>query len=366
MTDEHSDPGFGSAEAGKRGGEERAKRLTKEKRSEIARKGASARWSGKKEEGDLPKALCGGKEPLQIGMLEIPCYVLEEGAADQDEDRRVVTASGLQQAIGMTGSGGSPRLAAFAAQIAPNSAAANDLTTRLESPIEFVLPGGGVAKGYSAMLLVGLCDVILEARKNGKLTPRYSHIAEAAEVVMRGLATVGMVALIDEVTGYEKIRKRLALAEILDRYLSDKLNPWTKTFSDDFYENLFRLQGWDYSRLKPGDPKPAEIGRITRDVVYRRLHPGIVEELERLNPCVVPGRRLQKHHQWLSNEIGHPALKEHLAKIEIVMKLSDDWLDFMSKLQRALPAFPDTGYFDWVSDDEEKKKEQKGKPRIAQ
>ncbi len=346
MIPEDSENGFGSSEAGKKGGKARAKKLSKAERSEIARKGASARWTKNRKEGDLPKALCGGKEPLRFGRLEIPCYVLEEGAVKRDEDRRVITASGLQQAIGMAASGGSPRLAAFAHSIASNSTAAKDLSSRLESPIEFVLPGGGIAKGYSALLLADFCDVILEARKTGKLTERYAHVAHAAETVMRGLANVAIIALIDEATGYQQVRRRLELAEILDRYIDDKLNPWTKTFPDEYYLEVFRLMGLDPSRLKPGDGKPSEVGAFTRENVYRRLHPGIVQELEKNNPYIVPGRRLYKHHQWLTSEIGHPALREHLAKIITVMKLSKDMMSFKRNLTIVLGQPGDQGFFD--------------------
>lgn len=337
--------GFGSSEAGKKGGRARAKKLTPEERAEIARKAAASRWATK-EEGDLPKALCGGKEPLRLGKLEIPCYVLEDGVFDRDEDRRVITASGLQQAIGMTASGGSPRLAAFAASIAPNSAASKDLASRLESPVEFVLPGGGVAKGYSALLLADFCDVILEARRTGVLTDRYAHIAAAAEVVMRGLANVAIVALIDEATGYQFVRRRLALAEILDKYIDDKLNPWTKTFPDEYYIEVFRILGLDYHDLRPGDGKPSEVGTFTREYVYRRLAPGIVSELERSNPYVVPGRRMYKHHQWLTQEIGHPTLREHLAKFITVLKLSPTRLDFERNVNAVLPLPGDQKFFD--------------------
>lgn len=340
------DLGFGSSEAGKLGGRERAKRLSPQKRSEIARKAGNARWLKSKDTGELPRALCGGQQPLRIGMLEIPCYVLEEGAAERDEDRRVITATGLQTAIGMSASGGLPRLAAFARQIASNSTASHDLSSRLDSPIEFVLPAGGVAKGYSAILLGDLCDTILEARKLGLLTPRYQHIAEAAELVMRGLANVAIIALIDEVTGYQKLRHRMALAEMLDRYIDDKLNPWTKTFPDVFYEELFRLKGWDYARLKPGDGKPSEVGTFTRNFVYRRLAPGILDELERNNPYVVPGRRMYKHHQWLSNEVGHPALRELVAKVVAVMQLSEDELSFRRNIDKVVPVVAPQAFFD--------------------
>ncbi len=93
-------------------------------------------------------------------MLEIPCYVLEEGFVSEDEDRRVITVSGLQTAIGMGIGDGSTRLATFAAQIAPNSGAEGDLTARLSNPVEFIMPQGGLAKGYTALLLADICDCI--------------------------------------------------------------------------------------------------------------------------------------------------------------------------------------------------------------
>lgn len=336
---------------GLKGGRARAEKLTPERRAEIARTAASARWSKQRDDGSLPRALCGGNEPLRIGQAEIPCYVLEEGAVDRDDDRRLITASGLQQAVGMSASGGSPRLADFAARIASNSHSRGHLSARLNEPVEFIMPQGGVAKGYGVLLLADLCDEILEARKTGRLTDRYAPIGDAAEAVMRGLANVALVALVDEATGYQDVRRRLELAEILDQYLDDKLNRWTKTFPDEFYEQLFRLKGWDYKHLKPGDIKPAEVGMFTKEHVYRRLHPGIVEELESRNPEIVPGRRRNRHHQWLSQEIGHVELEKHITKIIVVMKLSRDWQGFMSSLQEIVPLVnSDTAYFDFVKD----------------
>lgn len=328
-----------SSKGAAKGGRERAKSMSPEERSAIASRAASARWSGGTQEEGLPKAVCGGLEPLRIGDVEIPCYVLED-------EKRVITVSGMQMALGMAASGGSPRMAQFALQIADNPSMGNDLSSRLESPIEFALPKGGIAKGYEATMLADLCDAILEARKKQRLTERYSHIAHAAELLVRGFATVGIIALVDEATGYQYVRRRLALAELLDKYLDDKLNRWTKTFDDDYYIELFRLLGMDYENLRPGDGKPPEIGRHTKEIVYRRLHPGIVQELERSNPYVVPGRRLHKHHQWLTREMGHPVLKEHLAKIITTMKLSDDWLSFQRNLNKAVPMVGDQGFFD--------------------
>lgn len=287
----------------------------------------------------LPKALCGGTTPLRIGMLEIPCYVLQD-------ERRVIGINGMQMAVGMRPSGGTPRLAYLAARFADNPSQAQDLTSRLDSPIQFTLPGGGIGHGYEAMLLVNLCELLLDARRRGEITPRYQRYAEAAEITLAAFAVVGIIALIDEATGYQAYRRRNALAELLDRFLSDKLNRWTKTFPDDYYIHAFRLLGLDWTKLKPGDPKPAEIGAFTREHVYRRLAPGIVRELEKCNPYILPGRRRHKHHQWPSTEIGHPALREHVGKVLTVMMLSDDMLQFNRNLTKALGRPYDQGFFD--------------------
>lgn len=331
---------------GKKGGKARAEALTPEQRSEIARKGAAARW-GQGVSEDMPKAICGGTNPLKIGNIELPCYVL-------DNEARVLTQRGLQQAIGMGEGGGAKRMLSFVGGLGGNPSKINHLAVRISTPIQFVPPKGGkAAHGYEAEMLVDLCEAVLEARREGRLNHQQQGIAAACEVLVEGLSRVGIIALVDEATGYEKVRKRFALAEILDQYLDDNINRWTKTFPDEFYEHFFRLKGWDYNRLKPGDIKPAEVGKFTRDEVYRRLHPGIVQELERNNPPVVPGRRRHKHHQWLTREIGHPALEKHLAMIITVMRLSKDWLQFEANLQQAIPKMSDTGFFGFIADPED-------------
>jgi len=40
------------------------------------------------------------------------------------------------------------------------------------------------------------------------------------------------VALVDEATGYQEIRDRLALQAILDRFLRKELAAWAKRFPD--------------------------------------------------------------------------------------------------------------------------------------
>ena len=175
---------------------------------------------------------------------------------------------------------------------------------------------GGTAHGYEATLLADICDYVLDARSDGRLNEaRQGHIAAQCELLVRGFARTGIIALVDEATGYQYLRPRRALVEILEKYISERLVGWAKRFPDEFYTEMFRLKGWNYLALKPGANKPSVVGRYTRDIVYQRLAPGVVEELERLNPTVAPGRRKVKHHQYLTEDIGHAELREHLAKV---------------------------------------------------
>src|ERR1700688_1526835 len=78
-----------------KGGLARAGALTKKRRKDIAKKAAAARWSE-----DIKEATYGSDDhPLQIGDIEIPCYVLED-------ETRVLTQMGIQTGVGMSESGG--------------------------------------------------------------------------------------------------------------------------------------------------------------------------------------------------------------------------------------------------------------------
>jgi hypothetical protein len=78
-------------------------------------------------------------------------------------------------------------------------------------------------------------------------------------------------------------------------------------------------------------------GKITNDIVYERLAPGVKDELHRLTPRDQKGRLKQKLFQRLTADVGSPRLKEHLASVVALMKASDDWDQFTRSLNRALP-----------------------------
>ena len=132
--------------------------------------------------------------------------------------------------------------------------------------------------------MADICDAILAARKAKVLTPKQEAIAAQCEILTRSFAKVGIIALIDEVTGYQEVRDRLALQAILDRYLTKEKAKWAKTFPDEFYEHMFRLRNWSFNPLSI--KRPRMIGHYTNDIVYARLAPGILTKLKELEADV--------------------------------------------------------------------------------
>jgi hypothetical protein len=180
-----------------------------------------------------------------------------------------------------------------------------------------------------------VCDVWLKAREKNALTKIQKPVADRAEILMRGLAHVGIIALIDEVTGYEEIRDELALQAILDAYLRKELAAWAKRFPNEFYQQMFRLKGWQWKGMSVN--RPSIVGKFTNDLVYERLAPGVLKELQTRNPKDEKGRRPVKHHQWLTEDVGHPALAQHLHAVIGFMRASSQWEQFYRLMQRAFP-----------------------------
>lgn len=213
------------------------------------------------------------------------------------------------------------------------------------SPIKFRTPQGALASGYRAELLPEVCEVYLKARDAGALVSHQMHIAVKAEILIRGLATVGIIALIDEATGFQYDRSRRALESILESFIKDALGKWAKRFPDEFYHELFRLKNLQWPSAK--NP-PQYVGHWTNDLVYKRIAPGVLDELRNKTPKTARGHRKHSFHQWLTDDIGHPKLQEHISAVIALMRSSDDWDDFHKRLNRALPVFKPMPLFDWA------------------
>lgn len=334
------DANMGEITGRAKGGAARAAKLSPEERKAISVRAADA----KRELAALPRATHGSSDhPLKIGDIEIPCFVL-------DNDARVLTQRGLQTSIGMSIGGGSKpgeqRLVSFLVSLAEKTKNDKDLAARsmalaerLKNPIKFRLPSGVAAFGFEATILADVCDVILAARKVEALQRQQEKLANQAELLVRGFASVGIIALVDEATGFQKDRAKDALAKILEAFVAKELQPYLKTFPSDYYEQIFRLYNLPYPPLGNKAWRPAFIGSLTNEVVYSRLAPDLLPELKK---AASKAERKAKLHQWLTQDLGHPKLREHLSSIVAILKLSSSPAHFKANVNMIHPRHGET------------------------
>ena len=334
MTDEQNDASKGADAHGSAGGRARAKRLTPAQRSEIARKAAADRWNE-----DAPPVIAGDADkPLTIADIDIECYVLRDGT-------RVITQRSFLRSIGRQNPRGGmgesdDRLPPFLRAQSLSSLITNEIRKQSEA-VTFTLPRGGRAKGYRAELLPVVCDLYLRARQEGLLPYNQEHIAARAEVLVRGLAKVGIIALVDEATGYQEVRARDALVKILEEFVDKELQAWVRTFPDDYYKEMFRLRGLEYPP-KDLNARPQYFGMLTNDLIYKRIAPGVLDELKRVQRKGKTGKPKDKLFQHLTQNTGYPKLREHLGSVVTLMKLSPDWDTFKGHLDRIHPKYDET------------------------
>ena len=284
---------------------------------------------------------------LEISDPPIPCAVLED-------ETRVLSLRGMDAALGRAGRAGSgssyrrrasgngdARLPAFLGASNLREFIDDELAVALSEQIRYTpARGGPPAYGIRADLLPKICDVWLRAREANALSHQQMHVAQQTEILTRGLAHVGIISLVDEATGYQQVRARRALEEILEKFISKELRKWIKTFPDEFYIEMFRLRAWQYNsgsiRKRPG-----VVGRFTNDLIYERLAPGVLDELHRITPRDSKGRTKQRYFQRLTEDVGHPRLREHLTAVIALMRASSNWSNFYRLMQRAFPKHGD-------------------------
>ncbi len=328
-------------------GKARMKAMSPTERRDNARLAAEARWSA-----DLPMADFEGT--FNIGQVELSAAVLRD-------ETRIITQATFLRALGRSRSPKAgtgvlstvDELPFFLQADALKSFIDSDLTESTK-PIFYRTKKGGKGVGYNARSLKKVAEVYLQfrdasLRATGKIPARYEGMILAADTLIRALAEIGIVALVDEATGFQEVRQRHALQDILDAFLLKELAAWAKRFPDDFYKEIYRLRGWEWRGRKFNPPQA--VAGYTTDFVYERLAPGIREELEKRMPKDSGGKRKGRLHQLFTEDIGHPALAQHLHAVITLMKASKNWNQFKLMLDMALPKRGTTLQLPFVEDD---------------
>ena len=286
------------------------------------------------EEDGLYAKYGSNKDPLRFGAIEVGCYVLNNG-------QRVLSGRGIQKAIGYPSKSGqwmnsfcnTPGLSSFL------NAGDKSISEQLSHPIPFKRNDAGGSQsttyGYEATLLVDICTAIIEAKRAGVFNNEIM-VASANSIVI-AVAKTGIIALVDEATGYNRAKNRAKneLQAFLDTFLAKEASKWVRMFDDNFFEDLYKMHNWTWERAAK---KPQIVGKWINDIVYERIGPCIYTELQELNPVNEKGNRKYKHHQLFTSDVGKPALKEHLHTLHAFAVLSNyDWERFMRNVDKVFP-----------------------------
>lgn len=259
--------------------------------------------------------------PLPIGSVDLQCAVL-------DDETRILSATSIFTAFKKRRQGMNDRLEIDGIKLPPFIAANNlkpyinqDVIGRIKL-IEY-RDGTAIKTGYDASLLVDICKMYLSARRDGVLTSKQLPQAAQAEILLEAFANVGVAAVIDEATGYQKVRTNDALRLLLSRYIAEGLQKWLYTFPDTFFAQLDKLYGNETTSRK----RPQYYGKFINKYVYDPIENGYVKsQLDKLNIKEDGGRRA-RFHQWLSNE-GRDVLIRQIGRVEARMEMHEDIYSF--------------------------------------
>lgn len=306
-------------------------KMTDEQKHERAMKGVEAR----KAKANLPKATHVGQ--LKVGDILLDVAVLDNGM-------RLIRQQAVFEAFGRPSRGNARLINTPVFMDAKNlQPFINQELQDMINKVDYIDKSGKHQTGYNALILPLVADLYLKVREAGALHRTQQETATKAEILVRSLAKVGITALVDEATGYQDARAKDALAKILEAFVAKELQPWLKTFPDEYYKQIFRLYGLEYPPTK-SNYRPQFIGKLTNDIVYERLAPEVLPELKKEASKLAKKAKL---HQFLTSDVGHPKLREHLASLITLLKLSQTPQEFKDKVNLIHPKFGNNYEFDF-------------------
>lgn len=305
----------------------RAESLTAEQRTEIGKKAANARWSN--QDNDAVK-LATMEGVLKIGDVDIDCYMLKDGT-------RLIHKGGMAKTLGLKSEGGNVFLRTMNSK-GLGSFIPEKLRESIENPILFKTIKGDLAHGYSALVLIEICDAIWDAKKQNKLTTSQKIIGLQAEIIVRSCAKLGIVALIDEATGYIKDKRKEEYRDLFREFIRNECKEWEKEFPDQLFDVMYKL----YQKPKSDTGKhPQFFGHFIRKYIYAPIANGngaILDMLDEKNPVVYRnGGRRYKMHQFLTDTVGVQALKAQIWQVVGIGNVSNSKDGFVRLFSKAFP-----------------------------
>lgn len=300
-----------------KGGRARSEKLSPEDRARIAREAAQARWDD-----PIQTVKAGAPDKfINIADIRVPCYVL-------DDNRRVITMTGMVDTLNISRGGsmrrGMSRLELFVSGKLIKPFISNDLYERVKNPIKFKV-NRIIAYGYSSDTLIDIAEAVIAADNADVLMSQQAPIAHQCRVITSSLTRIGLIALIDEATGYQKKRDSDELQRLLSAYILPEHRPWMKTIPEDFTNEIYRVYGWNRTADNRG---PRYAGKLIRQLIYAQLPKPVLPALDEANPANKKYQRKRKHHQFLTPEQGLDHFRTLVITVMTLLRVSRNRSDF--------------------------------------
>jgi hypothetical protein len=176
-----------------------------------------------------------------------------------------------------------------------------------------------------------LAEAVITADNAGVLQTQQSQIAFQCRLITSSLTRIGLIALIDEATGYQTKRDSDELQKILTAYVLPEHRPWTAAIPPGFTDELYRVYGW---KRTPDNRGPRYAGTLIRQLIYEKLPTPVLPALDARNPTDANYRRKHKHHTFLTEKIGLEHFKTQVVSVMTLLRASPDKKTFQVLLER--------------------------------
>lgn len=301
----------------------RAKKLSPERRSEIAKKAALARHTSNK-----PLIAIRRGNFKDDFNLDIDCYVL-----DNETKTAVISQRGMGAALGLTGGGGSA-FVRFTSGATISKYISPELNEKIKNPIVFQSGNTGSGSpeltvfGYDVTILIDVCQAILKADEEKALKSNQKHVAVQARVLLSASAKSGIQELVYKLSGFDSSKEQFIQA--FKQFVNDEAKKYEKEFPLELYEEWARI----YQIKLPERGWPWEFKHLTVKHIYHPLAKSNGKLLSLLRESKSKdGDKGKKLFQFL-NEIGTRALRMHLGRVLEMAESSKSEIEYEDKINK--------------------------------
>lgn len=254
--------------------------------------------------------------------LEIECYVLENGS-------RVITKQGIQKTLGISNKNNN----GFSLEDIILSSEVKKSQEKFEYflPIKKALQNNFKSTSqqntrfYDVEVLITICSHINRMKLLGFLPDELDWLHVTSEKIRDAFSKLGIIAFVDDATGYTKFRKQNEYVEKLKLLLSEDAGEWEKCFTTDFYEIFWKF--WGNRKKFDGSKKQQFFRALMEKYVYTPLakKTGIDNDASNSKNCA----------DLVFGNIGKATLKTYLEKLTLIGRMSDTEGDFDRNLEKS-------------------------------